>query len=513
MPVAILQKLAAMNSKVQSAMNRWCLALTIVLAPALSNHLLSQDTSTANQPGPIAANPSNGGSVPSGLSPMAGGGAMADFSTIMMLIEQTIEPDSWLNAGGESTQFPYPNGVYVDPRGHIRRLKESGNLSNSFALGGTNRSFAGKGMRSVSLRQLDAAIAQRLSMGLSPTRDMHEMGGLARIQYVVMDKAHDDVLFVGPIAQGTEGICGFTLDDLVTLARVVSNKTNPLGCSIDPTQEGLKKAGELLNQSSTVQRLARQPRAVTEQLRTALGAHSINVFGLDSSSSTAVALIDADEHMKRVGLGAARTTPHVRSYFENLDSDTSLPQQSLIRWWFSYSDQPLSVNEQGDVIEFPANTVAVLSQQQWMDQQGTRKPTHQADRAADAFAAEMTNKLPQIRKVHPTYARLNAIFELSLALQLAVDASQQDNLASWLPTVCQDNRLVTPVAQPPKTIDGLATFNRMRNGTVVAVISGGIVVDVAATAGQQKRVNSKSSLVASTSKIKQSENVIITWHD
>jgi general secretion pathway protein D len=43
-----------------------------------------------------------------GGNPIGGGAAMADFDTLMNLIQQTIDPDNWLAAGGESTMLPYP---------------------------------------------------------------------------------------------------------------------------------------------------------------------------------------------------------------------------------------------------------------------------------------------------------------------------------------------------------------------------------------------------------------------
>ncbi len=505
---------ASSHSAMNSLQKLGCVFALLVLLPA-ATRLVGQDAgSTSSSPAsttPGLGTPPTGIGSTGAMSPLAGGGAMADFSTIMMLIEQTIEPESWLNAGGTSVQFPYPNGVYVDPRGHIRRLKDLGSIP-AFASGISSRaSFAKSGLRTISLKQLDTAIGQRLAMGLGLTRDMHELGGLARIQFVVIDSAKDDILLVGPKSGGAEGISGFTLDDLVTLARLVSDKTAPLGCSIDPTQEGLKKAAELLEQPATIHRLSHQPKSITEKLQTALGAHKINVFGLNPSTATAVALIDADEHMKRVGLGVAKTVPSVRSYFDHLDNQASVPSQSLIRWWFSFSDHPLNVSAAGDMFELPVNSVAVLSQQQWMDQQGTRQPTGKSDRAADAFAAEMTEKLPQIRKAHPAYARLNAIFELSLALQLAVEGSKQNSLSAWLPTVCTEPRLIPASVEHPQTIDGLATYNRMRNGTVVAVISGGIVVDVASTATQKERHITKSSVQISAPPTTSSSRVV--WHD
>ena len=69
---------------------------------------------------------SGAGSPSSSPGAIPGGGVVADFDTLMNLIQQTIDPDSWLQAGGTNTINPYPAGVYVDPKGYMKRLKESG---------------------------------------------------------------------------------------------------------------------------------------------------------------------------------------------------------------------------------------------------------------------------------------------------------------------------------------------------------------------------------------------------
>lgn len=43
-----------------------------------------------------------------GAQPIQGGAVIADFDTLMNLIQQTIDPDSWLAAGGTNTINPYP---------------------------------------------------------------------------------------------------------------------------------------------------------------------------------------------------------------------------------------------------------------------------------------------------------------------------------------------------------------------------------------------------------------------
>ncbi len=53
----------------------------------------------------------NMGAIPmsmAGPTPLQGGAVIADFDTLMNLIQQTIDPDSWLQAGGTNTINQYP---------------------------------------------------------------------------------------------------------------------------------------------------------------------------------------------------------------------------------------------------------------------------------------------------------------------------------------------------------------------------------------------------------------------
>ncbi len=65
---------------------------------------------------------------------------------------------------------------------------------------------------------------------------------------------------------------------------------------------------------------------------------------MNPGTGTAIALIDADEHMKKVGFGTVRTRTPINSYFDYLDRQDKVPEQSLIRWWFAYGDEAIRVN-------------------------------------------------------------------------------------------------------------------------------------------------------------------------
>lgn len=432
----------------------------------------------------VAQDSSLGGGGGTGV--VSGGGAMADFDTLINLIQQTVDPDSWLAAGGTSTILQYPSGVYVDPKGHVKRLTETEKLDvlgNAPQLSGSPTSHPWRnpsGLRTISLRGLEAALQKLASTGVPPTAEVIRLAGLSKIKYVKIDSANEDVLIAGPA--GDEGL-GFELQDLAVVAALINHKTAPLGCSIEPSNDGLLSAQGYLSEKGVISRLARNPRMVVEKMQEHIGDHNVKVFGMSPNTGTALALIDADEHMKKVGFGTVATRIPVNSYFDYLEREDKVPSQSMIRWWFSYADAPIRVNKSKDLFELPEECVAIYSEQQWVSQQG-RAPTGSNDKAADAFAEGFTKRLSQMRKTHPSYARLSAVFETSLALQLAVESTGMPNLKAWFPNLCYLGSDVPETNNRPNTVDGLTTWHKLKNGTVVAVVSGGVKVDAISLAEQ-----------------------------
>jgi hypothetical protein len=309
---------------------------------------------------------------------------------------------------------------------------------------------------------------------------MIKLAGLSHVEYVMVDPANEDVIISGPV--NNPGF-GFELQDLAVVAALVKATTGAFGCSIEPNDSGLLAAQALVDQAGALKRLERSPRQFVERMQAKIGAHQVRIFGMSPNTGTAVALLDADEHMKKVGFGTVRTQVPVSSYFDFLDQQSRVPTQSLIRWWFAYADQPIRVNTARDLFQLPAQCVAVLSQQQWVTQQG-RAPSGGQDPAADAFAEGMTRQLSRLRTTHPAYARLCAVFEIGLALQLATESTGLPDLRAWFPNLCAIGASPPQENPEPKTVEGLTTWHRLKNGTVVAVVSGGVKVEPHVLAGQ-----------------------------
>lgn len=402
----------------------------------------------------------------------AGGAAQADFDTLMNLIQQTVDPDNWLANGGSSNILPYPSGVYVDPKGRLQRVK--GIRFPATSAGAPQHPWRQKSpMRVVSLKAIDAAIARAAATGLRPSSELMNLAGLAKISMVKVDLENEDILLAGPSGDPASG---FQLEDLAVLAALIKRDTTPMGCSIDPSDDGIRAAQALLQQPAALKRLARSPAMVVEQLESAMGPHKVTVFGMPAQTGLALALIDADEHMKKVGFGDARVRGGIKTYFDHVDAQATVPAESLVRWWFAYSDDAVQVNEAGDTFKLAENCVQVLSEKQWMTATG-RRASPGNDPAADAFAAGFTERIAKLREREPSYARLAAVFETALSLQLAVDSTGMGTLESWMPSLCGVGSVRNSQMVEPKTVDGLAKSHRLTNGTVLAVVSGGVQMD------------------------------------
>lgn len=470
-----------------------CVAILSAGCAVMAGGLLTKANAQDSLSGSASSDPSTsqsplGRNARDGRAPgigAAGGGAMQDWSTLMMLVSQTVDPDEWRDLGGtgNSTMTPYPNGVWLDAKGHLKRLDRNSGMLPSWVAGASRQQWrAGSGLRTISLKQLDAALAGIQLRGMQPTTQMLQLAGITHIQYVAIDVENQDVLISGPAAKVAGDENGFLLEDLRTLAALMNKQTAPLGCSLDPDNQGILAAQNFLSDPSVIGRLSRTPQAVADQIKSKVGPHAVNIFGIDPSSSTALALVDADEHMKRVGLGLSSTVPKIKTYFDHLDRKGAAPAQSLIRWWFAYKDAPILVDESNSFFELPKQMVAVMSEQQWVNAQGSRQATGAADEAADAFAAEMTEKLNDLRATQPAYARLQGIFELGLALQLAIESSNQQTLGDWFPNLANRSHSSVVARQTPKSVEGVTAWDRLKNGTVVAIISGGVKIEPAAVA-------------------------------
>ena len=424
-----------------------------------------------------------------------GGGSLADFTELMNLI-QTVVKGSWVIDGGEDQIQPYVNGVWIDPNGKLLREKRSTQVAPKasseaatlYAIPQLGTLQTNEELRWVSLNDLEKRLEEKRSKSQMSSAAMELLGGLTRIDFVARDPNTHEWFLGGPagdlvldrkgnlVGRGT-GLPPVLLEDLLSVAPMVLNGRGTLGCSIDPVPERLKAVGEMVVSPIAKKSLTQHAAKWCDRLSETLGDQQATIFGLPDDSPTGIALLIADEHMKRVGLGLENGPGTLRSYWEEAEKRGTIQASGLIRWWFALRDDiRIGVNDSESVFSMDSSTVRVMSQRQWMDQTGARHEANDQDHAADAFAMGFTENFADLQKMYPAYGRLRHIFDLCVAMRLIRDEALAGRIVKL--SLLRDKSIQPHAAEPLKWIPSIAAWRKTSSGRVAAIVSGGVAIDV-----------------------------------
>lgn len=455
---------------------------------------IGDDRTRANALSQIAAQPLGG----------RGGGAMADFDSLIDLIVSTIAPDSWDDVGGPGSIAPFPSGVYVDPDGVLRRLAkrdDTGNLANLHASSAERIRQKGvrdsSPLRKVSLPRLEKQIQLRLAMGKKPGEEMRVLAGLQRVEYVFVYPDSGDLVLAGPagdwrtdrenrVVGTTTGLPLVRLDDLVVmLRRMIGNSNAQFGCLIAPRQEALASVQAFLTESGDVR--FEQPGDRTkwlEQIRSCLGQQDIEVFGLDPRTRAARVLVEADYRMKLVGMGLEEGVPGLRSYLEmvRIPPGGSPPPMDVLRWWFTLDYDAVLSTEDGQAFAVRGQGVKVLSENELLAAQGKRIHTGKSDELNSRFASSFTQHFGALCREYPVYAELRNVCDLALVAALIREQDLPGKIGWHLTCFGENGGYPVEFDAVPKTVETIANHRVTRSGKSIhtlAGVSGGVSVDPA----------------------------------
>jgi len=470
----------------------------MLLAGLWAPMVLAQ-SDTFNSSGQLSGRmPHDPSSVPGGPT---GGASLANFSELMQLIESTIAPDQWVNAGGTATMFPFRSGVRIDPEGVMERLEdfEQKDALKLKVVIGEVRDISkptirldqlgawqqGTDLRWISLHQLDEQLRVRKDSDSRASVAMELLGGLCRIDYVAFDAQTQEWLLGGPagnIAGSPAGDLLHTesklppvlLEDLLAIAPHVLQGRGEFGCSIDPVQERLVAAFKMANHPLAQRDLRSDPERWSEDWKAELGRQRATVIGLPGDSPTGYALLIADAHMKRIALGLEPSIEGLQNYWLESDLVSQKNRGSMVRWWFALSEARIPCDSKRNIYHLESSNVRVMSEAQMLNQQGQRVVADRADRAADAFANKFTANFESLQRTYPVYGRLRHCFDLAVALEI-VRSKIATGIGRPLPTLANsDVQTHLPVA--PTEIDSVVATRRFSDGTVSAIVSGGVSI-------------------------------------
>ena len=335
--------------------------------------------------------------------PAAGGGALADFDTLINLITTTVEPESWDVNGGPGAITSFPTGVFVDAEGCLQRTPSSARdqfVASAGQAAGAKAASGTSPLRKISLPRLERAVARRWLGGEPVDDDMLRLAGLQRVQYVLINPATDDLILAGPAHDQGPSL---SLDAWMAVSHNAMAGTGRFGCSINPRPENLAAAQKFI-QSSHGQTIPRgRRRWWAEQLRDQLGKQQVTVHGVDPRSHAARIIVAADYHMKLIGIGLEPSIPQIPSYLSliELGPDGQAPPLDLLRWWFTLNYDEIAVNRERTCFEFVGAAARVQCENEFLSEHGERVHTGQSDVKNQEFATKFTRHLNELAESYP----------------------------------------------------------------------------------------------------------------
>lgn len=432
-----------------------------------------------------------------------GGASLADFTSLMDLIQTTVVPDTWEALGGPSTMSPYPGGILVDGSGLVsdRVEKQSdqafdnlavllGNDRRNVALDDTQAWRVASAYRCVSLKRLAEEIVQRRLSGKPIDEAIRNLAGLSRIQYVVIDRENEDVILAGPVGgiekhQGwyrdqKSGLTTIRLEYFAAAATSIFSG-QAFGCTIDPTQQSLAAAAETSN------RIREQKIPIglaAEALQKAIGLQDVRVFGTAGDTPLGYLMVEADRHMKQLALGFQPMPKDAPNYLDCITRhiEDGPPNGQLLRLWFTGTPMKVRVDDSNSVYELSGRAMKLDSETKLAVADGGRAPAP-ADIRVQDFVDSFNQNFIDVLTEYPVYGALHSVYASAAAAELL----RRSEATSWLPGMLGPMLLDDSSEgrmQTPRKVESIATLHQVKHRGKrhsIIVASGGVWIDTRET--------------------------------
>ncbi len=397
-----------------------------------------------------------------------------------------------ISLGSASTAYAQNTfaGVRIDADGvmSVRRFDESGTLHKlrlKEAKSALDRDIVRFcKLRKISLNRLEAAVAKLLAENKQPTEAMRHLAGLSRVQYVFYYPETKDIVLAGPAEGWVEdpsgrvvgiesGLPTIQLEDLIVALRTFAPGKavdQQIGCSIDPTTEGLAALQDV--QRTTSVESPDQVPAMARKMRDALGLQVVSVMGVPADTHFAQVLVEADYRMKLIGIGL-EAPPVKMSTIIGKSRPGSSGANSLQRLYFVPDYECVRVSEDGLAMEMVGQGVKLVSALEAVGGDGSRSATRKTNRAALAYCNAFTKKYPQIAARSPVYAQLRNLIDLSIAAA-HIQAQELHHEAGWEMSVFGDEeKFPVETHATPTRVETVVNVVKKGNGYITP-IGGGV---------------------------------------
>lgn len=383
-------------------------------------------------------------------------------------------------------------GIFIDPRGavanaerdQIGKLREA-RLEHLQAVPGDMRQPAE--LRKVSLKKLEAALAECVRENKQLPEELFFLAGLQRIQYVFVYPEQNDIVLAG-YAEGwridergnlvgeTTGRPVLLLDDLLVALRTAEQAARGgITCSIDPTKEGL---ANLQSFAKELPLLGSNPNAAAERLEQALGPQVVSFSGVPAHSHFARVLLAADFRMKRLAMNFdPAPVKGLPSYLHMLKGQSKAGAQNVLpRWWLTTDYDPLLTDGEGLAWELRGRGVKAMTEDDFVAADGSRQQTGKASAQAQKWADLMTDRYDELSVKEPIFGELRNCMDLAVVAALIVKENLAGKAGLNMGVLLNASDLPTDELITPKVIATKASFIETRNNYIISA-SGGVAIN------------------------------------
>ena len=380
-------------------------------------------------------------------------------------------------------------GVSIDARGVVTnvRVDELNELKQvrEQALKAVPGDLKRQALRKISLRGLEAAIAEYRKNGTPISDDMRYLAGIERIQYVFVYPEQNDLVLAGPgegwklNAQGE--VVGITthrpvmlLDDLlVALRSIEMSERTGISCSIDPTAEGLARLQSFFKRNHTVDS---DPSPLLPGIEQTLGPQTIRVAGVPDTSHFARVLVGADYRMKRLAM--AFEEPPIAglpNFLQMIKASSKSPKTMLPRWWLAPDYDALLADADGLAWELRGAGVKALTEEEVIGASGERQRSAQANPLAKKWADNMTAHYDELSTKDAIFGQLRNCMDLAVVAAL-ISKENLTEKCGWSMPLLLNHDLLVESYNAPHQVDSQASMIQ-KGSTWIISASGGVQID------------------------------------
>jgi len=398
--------------------------------------------------------------------------------------------------GGGFGGSGFGSGVVIDPQGVLRTQLVPDPVLGRERIVAARESLPGDlrrpaALRKVALSRLEAELADAVTAGADVPDAILKLAGLTRVQYVFVypgaDGTAGEIVIAGPAEPWMDDAYGRTrgletgrptllLEHLAAAIRSFAPghpQDRLVGCSIDPTQDGLAAMQQFLRQTGRVNPRASADEIVTG-MRDALGTQKVSVQGVPSTTHFAHVMVEADYRMKLIGIGLEQPPVRMKTWIEAASAG-AVAANALQRWYFVPDYRCLRVDEDDLAIELVGQGVQLKGADEVVMADGQRLSATRSDGASKAFTEAFTRLYPEIAARHPVYAQLRTLVDLAV---IAAWMQEHDayGKSGWSAAMLRDEAAFGIERLPPAAEAETAIHAVWKGNRLLTPIGGGVTM-------------------------------------